>query len=154
MDIHQEGRSQRSAPQRTHTAHLRRAPTGHSGNQAAGTREVIKMHSPPGTVHSSSTCLLRCSDPGMAQNTCPTESMPLWSTQEPEPEQLRPGKCTKPRACFGEFPCTATWSLSSVDWKSTHAVSGGKPSMASHCEHSPHMPVIFDCSVPPSLQHN
>ena len=24
----------------------------------------------------------------------------------------------------------ATWSLSSVDWESTHAVSGGKPSMA------------------------
>ena len=29
---------------------------------------------------------------GRAQNTGPTESVPLWSTREPEPEWLRPGK--------------------------------------------------------------
>ena len=33
-----------------------------------------------------------------AQNTGPTESVPLWSTREPEPEQLGPGKCMKLRA--------------------------------------------------------
>ena len=36
----------------------------------------------------------------------------------------------KPRASFGEFPYRATWSLSSVDWESTHTMSGGKPSVA------------------------
>ena len=30
----------------------------------------------------------------------------------------------------GPFPCRATWSLSSVDWESTHAMSGSKPSVA------------------------
>ena len=31
---------------------------------------------------------------------------------------------------FRQFPCRATWSLSSVDHESTHAMSGGKPSVA------------------------
>ena len=35
---------------------------------------------------------------GTAQNAGPTESAPLWSTQVPEPEWLKPGKCIKPRA--------------------------------------------------------
>ena len=43
-------------------------------------------------------------DLGKAQNACPTESVPLQSTQEAEPEQLRPGKGTKRRACFGQCP--------------------------------------------------
>ena len=43
---------------------------------------------------------LSCSDLGRAQNAGPTESAPLWSTREPEPEQLRPGKRTQPRACL------------------------------------------------------
>ena len=44
------------------------ALTAHPGNQAAGTKEVIKTHGPPRTVRSPRT----------------------WS-----PELLRPGKCTK-----------------------------------------------------------
>ena len=40
---------------------------------------------------------LSCSDLGRAQNAGPTKSAPLRSTQVPEPEQLRPGKCTQPR---------------------------------------------------------
>ena len=59
----------------------------HSGNWAAGIREVIKMHSPPGTVHSPST----------------------WS-----PELLGPGKGTKcmPNwvCAFVEYPRTWTWA--------------------------------------------
>jgi len=46
-----------------------------------------------------------------------------------EPEQCRPGKHTPP------------WA-------------GANPVWSRHCEHSPHMPVIFICSVPPSTQHN
>ena len=87
------------------------------------------MHRPPGTVHSPSTWSPELLRPGKGLNAHPTKSMLLWSIQEPEPEQLRPGKCTKPRACFGLFPCRATWSLSSVDWESTRTVSGGKPSV-------------------------
>ena len=49
----------------------------------------------------------------------------------------------------GPAPCRATWSLSSVDGESTRAMSLGKPSVC-----SPHMPVIFVCSAPPSPQHD
>ena len=36
----------------------------HLGNQAAGTREVIKTHGPPGTAHSPSTWLPELLGPG------------------------------------------------------------------------------------------
>ena len=91
---------------------------------------------------------------GTPQNAGPTECVPFWSTQEPEPEQLRPGKCTQLSAHLRQSPCRITWSLSSVDQESTHAVSGANPVWPRHCEHSPRTPVIFVCSVPPSPQHN
>nr|XP_020747006.1 dynein light chain 1, cytoplasmic-like [Odocoileus virginianus texanus] len=47
-----------------------------------------------------------------------TQSVPLWSTQEPEPKELRPGKCTKRWAHFRQNPCRETWNLSSVDLES------------------------------------
>ena len=47
---------------------------------------------------------LSCSDLGCVQNTGPTKSALLWSTQEPEPEQLRLGKCIQTRACIRQFP--------------------------------------------------
>ena len=62
--------------------------------------------------------------PGKGSKRRPNQSAPLWSTREPEPEQLRPGKCMQPRARFGRFPCRATWSLSSVDQESTHCELG------------------------------
>ena len=69
----------------------------------AGKGEVIRGTALLGSVHLSST----------------------WS-----PEMLRPGKYMQPRACFRQFPCRATWSLSSVDQESTHTMSRGKPSVA------------------------
>ena len=68
-------------------------------------------HQAPGRLSSS--------DLGRAQNACPTEYVPLQSTWEPEAEQLSPGKCMKCRAGFGQYPCRATWSLSSVDPEGT-----------------------------------
>ena len=47
---------------------------------------------------------LRCLEPGRVQNAGPTESAPLWSTQVPEPERLRPGKCIQTRASPRQFP--------------------------------------------------
>ena len=68
------------------------------GNPVAGTGEVIRC-----TAHLRRVCLLApghlsFSDQGRAPNTSPTESARLWRTGEPEPEWLRPGKCTQPRA--------------------------------------------------------
>ena len=46
--------------------------------------------------------------PGRANTAGPADSAPLWSTQEPEPERLRPGKCTQPRACLRQLPSRGT----------------------------------------------
>ena len=117
-----------------------------------------KMHCPIwGECACQAPSFLSCEGLGRAQNTGWTKSVPLWNIQEPEPEWLRPGKCIQAGAGFREFPCRATWSVSSIDWESTHAVTGGNPSVARHCEDSglmPYMPVIFVCSVLPSPQHN
>ena len=126
------------------------ALVAHPGNQGAGTGEVIRRTAHLGECARQAPGHLSCSDLWMAQNTDPTESVPLWSTQEPEPAQLRPGKSMQPRAHFRQFPWRASWSLSSVDLESTCAVSGGKPSVAQTLWALPHMPVIFFCSVPPS----
>ena len=118
-DICQEGRSLRSAPQRRHMAHLRWYSCSAPGSgQDQGGDET---HGPPGTVRSPRTWLPELLGPGKGKKRVQTtESVPLWSTQEPEPEKLRPGKCTKPRACFGQIPFRATWRPSSVDMESTH----------------------------------
>ena len=129
VDICQEDRSQRSAPQRRHTAHLRQHYHCTPRKLSGWDRAVIRHIAPLGECAHQAPGRLSCSDLWMAQNTGPTKSVPLWSTQEPEPEWLRPGKCTQPRAHFTQFPCRATWSLSSVDWESTHAVIRGKPTV-------------------------
>ena len=120
VDICQEGRSEISSPEETrHTRETKQPGPGwwlrHMAHLGQCTRQA------PGH--------LSCSDLERAQNARPTKSVPLQSTREPEPEQLTPGKCTKCRAHFGQHPCRATWSLSNVDWESTHAVSRGKPSV-------------------------
>ena len=130
VDIHQEGRSQRPAPQRRHTAHLRRCSCGALGKPRGWDGEVIRRSAQLGECAHQAPGHQSRSDLGRAQNAGPTESASLWSTREPEPERLRPGKCTQPRACFRQSPCRATWSLGSVDRESTHAMSGGKPSVA------------------------
>ena len=101
-DIRQEGHSQRSAPQRRHTAHLR----WHSQEAECLDRGGEKMHRPTwGECTGQAPGHLRCSDLGRAQNADPTKSVTLWSNREPEPEQLRSGKCTQPRARFRQFSC-------------------------------------------------
>ena len=131
VDILQEGRSERSAPQRRHTAHLRWHSYCTPRKLSSWDRGGDKMHHPTrGVCACQAPGHLSCSDIRRAQRAGPNKSVPLWSTGEPEPEWLRSGRCTQPRAHIGQFPSTATWSLNSVDQESTHAVSGGKPSVA------------------------
>ena len=138
VDICQEDLSLRSTPQRKHTAHLRQC-------SCCAPRKLInwdqgddKTHQNLGVCAHEAPGGLSCSDLGRAQNAGPVECVPLWSTQEPEPEKLRPGKCTQTGACFRRFPCRATWSLSSVDRESTHAMSRRKPSVAQTIVSIPH----------------
>ena len=131
VDICQEGHSQRSAPQRRCTAHLRPRSCCAPGKLSSWDRGGDKTHRPTwGECACQAPGHPSCSDLGRAQNAGPTESAPLWSTREAEPQRLRPGKCTQPRAHLRQFSCRATWSLSSVVQESTDAMSGGKPSVA------------------------
>ena len=60
-----------------------------------------KTHHPPGgDCARQAPGHLSCSDLGRAKNTGPTESTPLESTREREPEQLRSGKFTQPRTAL------------------------------------------------------
>ena len=104
VDIHQEGRSQRSAPQRRHMAHLRQRSCCAPRKLSDPDRGSDKTHLTWGECACQAPGHLSCSDLGRAQNTCPTKSGHLEST--PEPERLSPGKHTLPWA--GANP---VWSI-------------------------------------------
>ena len=55
VDIHQEDRNQRSAPQRTHSAHLRWCSHCAPRKLSSQTREVIRCTTLLGREHSPST---------------------------------------------------------------------------------------------------
>ena len=155
VDNSQEGPNLRSAPQRRHTARLRRCSCLAPGKPSGWDQEVIKTHGPPGTVCLSST----------------------WSS-----EWLRPGKgkeCTPNRVCaLEEYMRTSTWAAQT--WN-VHEMQGpfwrvllqsnlepekcrlGKhtlpwpranPVWSIRGEHSSYTPMTFVCSVPPSPQHS
>ena len=146
VDIHQEGCSLRSGPQRRHTACLRWCSYGAPRKWSGWDRGGDKMHHTPGIVRSPSTwspeflrpgeghrslCLcgvpknlnLSSLDLGSPRKPGPALDSALQSTLEPE--QCRPGKHTPPSA-------------------------GANPVWSIYCEHSPHMPVIFAYSLPTS----
>ena len=81
VDIHQEGHGQRSAPQKRHTAHLRRRACCTPRKLSTWVGGGNKMHPPTGgdCAHQAPGHL-SCSDLGRAQNAGSTESAPLWST--------------------------------------------------------------------------
>ena len=157
VNIQQEGRSQRSAPQKRHMAHLRRHAYCTPRKPSDWSRGGDKMHCPPGDdCTRQAPGHLSCSDLGRTQNADPTESPPLGSTQEPESEQHTPGKRTQPRAHLRQFPGRATWSLSSVDDESTHTMSRGKPSAAETLRALPThtSDICLQCSSLPTARLN
>ena len=64
---------------------------------------------------------------GSARTQCPLGTVPLQSVLEPE--QCGPAKYMLP------------WAVANPVW-------------TIHCEHPPHVPAVFVCSVPPSPQHS
>ena len=102
--IRQEGRSRRSAPQKRNRHTWKGAPRCTPRKGVLG-RGGDKTRSPTGgDCFRQALGHLSCSDLGRAQNAGPTEPAPLWSTREPEPERLRPGECTQPRAGHRQVP--------------------------------------------------
>ena len=71
--IRWEGCSQRSAPQKRHMAHWRWVHRCHPGNQAAGTREVIRHTCHPRRVSSPNTWLPELLGPGKGTNCRPNQ---------------------------------------------------------------------------------
>ena len=145
VDIHREGCSQRSVPQKRHKAHQLGAPGNRGwdgeGRSRAAPEEnaLVKLLVPwaawtgEGTKMQAQPSLGLC---GVSENMN-LSGLDLGS------------------ACnSGPASCRAAWSQSSVDGESTYAVSGANPVWPEHCEYSPHMPVTFVCSVPPSPQHD
>ena len=105
VDIHLEGHSQRSASQRRHMAHLRQHSCCTHKKLSSWDGGGDKRHCPTwGECNCQAPGRLSCLDMGRAQNTGPTESVPLRTTQVPEPEWLRPGRCMQPRASLRQFP--------------------------------------------------
>ena len=86
----------------------------------------------------------------------PLSLCPMRSAREHECEHLRTGKCTKCRACFGQYHCRATWSLSSVDMESTCTMSWDKPSVAQTLWALPThtSDICLQCSSLPTAQLN
>ena len=91
---------------------------------------------------------LSCSDLGRAQNAGPTESVPLRTIQVPEPERLGPGRCMQSRAGLKLFP--AEQPRARAVWAGRLHVpgAGADPVWLRHCERTP---VLFVCSITPSL---
>ena len=101
-----------------------------------------------GRVRSSSSWLPELLRLGKAQNAGPAESVVLWSTQKPEPEWLRPGKCTQRRARSRE-------SSPEPD-QCRRGKHTGRQRGQSQCGRSttsaPHTPQCYLSAVPPSPQ--
>ena len=154
VDILQEGRSQRLAPQKRHMAYLRWHTSCHPVNQVAGTGKVIRR-----TTSKESA---------LAKHLV---TWPAW-TWEGHNMQAQPSLrlCGVPKilnlrgldlrsACnpgpaldssLAEPP--GAWAVQTG--KAHTPWAGANPVWPRHCEHSPHKPVIFVCSVPPSPQHD
>ena len=145
VDIRQEGHSQRSATQKRHKAHW----TRHARKPRLGPqRGEGALH--PGRVRPSSSWLPELLGP-WRHKTQAQPSLRLCGV----PENLNLSSLGLGSACnSGPAPWRAAWSLSSVDGGGTHLWMGANPVWPEHCECSPHRPVAFVCSAPPSPQHD
>ena len=104
VDICQEGRSQRSAPQRRHTAHPRRhshcTPRKPSGWEGGGD----KTHRPPGRGCSPSTWSPELLRPGKGTKRRPNRACAFVECREPEPEGSDLGSACNTGPALHSFP--------------------------------------------------
>ena len=104
VDICQEGRSQRSAPQRRHTAHPRRhshcTPRKLSGWEGGGD----KTHRPPGRGCSPSTWSPELLRPGKGTKRRPNRACAFVEYREPEPEGSDLGSACNAGPALHSFP--------------------------------------------------
>ena len=82
VDIHQEGRSQRSAPQRRHRHTWDNAPAAHPGNLVTGTEEVIRRPAPPGEIELAKHLVTWATRTWEGHKTQAQPSLCLWGLPE------------------------------------------------------------------------
>ena len=153
VDTCWEGRSQRSAPQKIHTAHLRRhthcTPRKLSGWNGGG----HKTCPPPGSdCTRQAPGHLSCSDLGKAQNAGPTHLRLRGVPENLNLSGLDLGSALNP----GPTSDSSRQSILEPEKYRPYesCEQGANPVRLKHCEHSPHTPVIFVCSVLPSPQQD
>ena len=117
------------------------------------------MHRPTGTVCCTSTWSPELLDPGRAQNTCPTKSVPLWSTWVPlwnlNLSSLHLGSA-QIQCLLWKVPLQSNLEAEQGRLGNTQAVSGGKPSVVHTLwplpTHSSN--ICLQCSSLPTVQLN
>ena len=135
-------------------AHLSGAPTVHPGSQAAGTGEVIRQPPPPKSGESALAKHLLAGAAWTWEGHKPQAQPSLRLCGVPKNlnmSGLELGSACNPGSTLDSSQ-QSNWSLSSVDWESTHTVNGGKPSGAQTLNLPTQASDV--CSVPASLQHD
>ena len=149
VDIRRDRRSQRSAPQNRHMAHLRRhapcTPRKPSGWDGAGVSHSLQLGATP---------LLR-SPELLSRDGCKTQAQPSLCLCG-VPENLNLSGLDLRSACKPESASDSSWqsNLESEQCrlgKHTRRERGHTQVWLNHCEHAP---VTLVRSVPPSPQHN
>ena len=120
-----------SSPEETHntpeTALLQRT----QGTERLGVGRLLRCtHWPPGTVCSPSSWLPEVLRPGKGTKCTPSRVCAFVGYLRTWTWAGENWEVHKTHGLLWTVPCRTTWSLSSVDWESTHAMSGGKPSVA------------------------
>ena len=153
VDICQEGRSQRSVPQRRHTAHLRWrsyfAPRKLSGWERGGD----KTHCPTWGECAHQAHWAAQTWEGHKRQA--QQSLRLCGVPENKNlSGLDLGSAYNPGPTLDSSPAEQPGAWAVQTGKARPPWVGANPVWSIHCEHAPRMPVMFICSVPPSPQHD
>ena len=114
VGICREGHSQRSAPKKRCMAHLRQACPLPPRKPSGWDRGGDKIHSPSGET-TTSTWSPELLGPGKGTKHRPNRVHAFVEYLRTLPGQLRPGKCTQPRACFRQ--CTSRSNIDPEKYK-------------------------------------
>ena len=154
VDIHREGRSQRSAPQKRHTAHLRRRARCTPRKPSGWFGGANKTHPPTGGgCARQAPGHLSCSDLGRHETRAQPSLRPCGVRENLKLSGSGLGSARNPGTAPGSSRQSNQEPEQCRRGKHTH-VSPGRPSAVRRCERSPHTPVTFLCSAPPSPQHD
>ena len=155
VDICQEGRSQRSAPQRRHTAHLRWCFHCTPRKPSSWDRGDDKMHPQPreSVLAKHLVAWVGCTWEGHKTQAQPSLCL-CGVPKNLNLSSLDLGSAHNPGPALDSSPAEQPGAWAVLTGKAHTPRAGANPVWPRHGEHSPHMPLIFVCSIPPHRQHN